>query len=122
MPIISVSDSVDGARPGAAFLTIRTDHVSRALYLKQVSERYVISPDRAALNADSTILTDDGVDLVHDCVDNLRIVGTYDNGLNKIVERMRQAGVILIRQKINLIAGLPQLGSSEIGIKVRVLK
>ncbi len=33
---------------------------------------------------------------------------------------MRQAGVILIRQKINLIAGLPQLGSSEIGIKVRV--
>jgi len=62
---------------------------------KQVSERYVISPDRAALNADSAILTDDGVDLVHDCVDDLRVVGTYDNGLNKIVERMRQAGMIL---------------------------
>jgi len=61
-----------------------------------------------------------GVDLVHDCVDDLRVVGTYDNGLNKIVERMRQARMILIRQKINLIAGLPQLGSSEIGIKVKV--
>ena len=71
---------VEPSRPGAAFLTIRTDHVSGALYLKQVSERYVISPDRAALNADSTILTDDGVDLVHDCVDDLRVVGTYDNG------------------------------------------
>ena len=28
--------------------------------------------------------------------------------------------MILIRQKINLIAGLPQLGSSEIGIKIKV--
>ena len=64
----------------------------------QVSKRHVVSLDRAALNAATTVLSDDGLDLVHDRVDHLRVVRTHDDRFDENIERVHQAPTVFIRQ------------------------
>ena len=84
---------------------------------EQVNERYVIPLHQAALKAEPGILIDDGIDVVHDRDHDLRVISALDVRFDKIVERVRQAPAILVRQSENFVASLPQLGSSSIDIK-----
>jgi hypothetical protein len=60
-----------------------------ALSSKEVGKWDIVLRNRPALYAGSAVLRHDGVDLVHDCRDDLRVVIPNDDRFDKFIERMQ---------------------------------